>query len=92
MNIYEFQTNGEKDWICADTLIEAFQHYNSLNDWEINDFAPTDDIIIIPEEEWENYTIVDEENNDENGSNKTVTFTEYMIGNIDIELIASTAN
>lgn len=91
MNIYEFQSNGEKEWICADTLIEAFQFYNSLNDLEINDFDKTDDVVLIPESEWNEYKIVDTEHNSEHPDHcPDKTFAEYMINQTEVEIIATT--
>ncbi len=91
MNIYEFQTNGEKEWICANTLIEAFQFYHSLNDLQIFDFDKTDDVILIPESEWSEYRIVDTEHNSEHPNHcPDKTFAEYMVGQTQVEIIATT--
>lgn len=86
MNIYEFQTQGVKEWICANTLIEAFQFYNSLNGCEICDYSPiNDDVILIPESEWEDYKIVDSKNIKEN-----VSFKQFMENQKEVCMVATT--
>ncbi len=73
MNIYEFQMNGEKDWICAKTIIEALKLYKILTSIEIDNFEDDDDIVLIPQTEWHEYHIVDSK-----GILDDITFEEYM--------------
>lgn len=83
MNIYNFKINGENEFIAANTIFEAIKHYNSINGLEISDFENTDDIVLIPENEWSEYYITDEQ------GNKLQTFEEYMKTVISVELFAT---
>ena len=78
--IYEIQINGEKEWICADTAIEALKFYCSLTDISISEFENDDDIVEVPKEKWSEMTIVDTEGeyDEETGWPVNKTFSEYM--------------
>lgn len=93
MNIYEFRTQGEKEWISAHTLIEAFQYYNQLSTLDIIDFNPEDDVILIPKEDWSNYSVTDpefEEWDDYEGKT-SMTFADWMEQNPNcVDMIATT--
>lgn len=92
LNIYEFRVGGEKECICAPTIIEAMLFYKGLNDLELYDFKYGDDIVLIPREEWKNHFIRDVENPDENGVYPIVaTFEEIMKGQTRTDIISTTA-
>lgn len=91
MNIYEFRINGEKEWICAWTLIEALQFYSGLTDISLIEFDDKDDIILVPKEQWKDMNIVNPNELDEQGNPVvTETFEEYMKGKTDVDIIATT--
>ena len=78
--IYEIQINGEKEWMCADTVIEALKAYCSITDTDLIDFDNDDDIVEVPKEKWHEMNIVDTDGDydEENGYPITMTFAEYM--------------
>lgn len=78
--IYEFQINGEKEWVCADTLVEALKTYCAITDMSITDFEDDDDIVEVPKEKWAEMEIVDTEAeyDEEKGYPVIKTFAEYM--------------
>ena len=78
--IYEIQINGEKEWVCADTAIEALKAYSSITDITLTDFENDDDIAEVPKEKWSEMTIVDTEGeyDEEKGFPIQMTFSEYM--------------
>lgn len=88
MNIYEFRVSEEKEWICANTIFGALKFYRGLTDYELDDFDPdNDDIVMIPPEKWNEYTITDPDN----GNAVIETFEQYMQGKVDVDIIATTA-
>jgi hypothetical protein len=91
MNIYEIKSQGEREWICAHTIFEALKFYHSLNDLEISDFDDEDDIIIIPEDKWGEFNVIDPDDLDENEEAKVIhTFAERMKDQTVPDIIAST--
>lgn len=88
MNVYEFRVSGEKEWICANTIIEALQFYYSLNSIDLVEFSETDDIVLVPESEWASMEILDIEAADEDSVNQT--FAQYMKTAIEPDIIATT--
>jgi hypothetical protein len=91
MKIYAIHSQGETDWIHANTIFEALRFYNSINDMEINDFDDGDDIDIVPEEKWKEMIITDPDDFDENENPKVLqTFAEFMEGESGAGFVAST--
>ena len=78
--INEIQINGEREWVCADTAIEALRMYSSITDITLADFDNDDDIVEVPKEKWSEMNIVDTdgEYNNETGYPVITTFAEYM--------------
>lgn len=78
--IYEIQINGEKEWVCADTVIEALKAYCSITDMSLVDFENDDEIIEVPKDKWGDMSIVDvEAERDEDGDFPLImSFREYM--------------
>lgn len=77
MKIFEFRytSQKEKEWVCANTIIEAIKTYCSVTGIDLidfNDVNDDDDIIEIPKEEWATHNIVDE------SGNVIETFEQYM--------------
>ena len=91
MNIYEITSQGETEWICANTVFQALRFYNSINDLEIRDYDDEDDIKIVPKEKWNDMKITDPEEWEENGDHKIIsTFAEFMENQISPDIVAST--
>ena len=90
--IYEIQINGEKEWVCADTAIEALKTYTSITDITLTDFENDDDIVEIPKEKWSEMNILNtEEINEDGGYGVEMTFAEYMEKEaISADIIATT--
>lgn len=90
--IYEFQINGEKEWICADTIFEALKFYHSLTDIDLVEFDDEDDIIEVPKEKWSSMNILNiEESRDDDGNYPIIeTFEQYMQHAQFTEIIATT--
>jgi hypothetical protein len=91
MNIYAIKTQGETEWICANTVFQALKLYHYNNDLEIVDYDDEDDIEIVPKEEWSKFTITDPDLTDENGNDMIIqTFEDFMKTATEPEFIAST--
>lgn len=84
MDIYRIETGNEYDYVCANTVIEALQTYCHGNNFSLIDFEATDEIVKIPETEWDGYTVKQEGGGE-------ITFAEYMKTVVEPELFASTA-
>lgn len=84
MKIYEIHKHGEKEWVAANTIIEALQEYCSTTGTDLIDFDAEDDVIEIPESQWDEYTMRDEED----GIIKT--FRQVMEETSTPEIIAGT--
>ena len=85
MNIYNFKIADRDEYVAANSIFEAIKHYNTITDLEISDFENTDDIILIPEAEWDDYYITDEY------GNLQETFAKYMQTVSTVELFVSDA-
>jgi hypothetical protein len=60
--IFEFRINGEKEWVAARTFIEAIQTHSNITTMDLVEYDSTDEIVEIPEAEWDKITITDPEN------------------------------
>jgi hypothetical protein len=91
MNIYQLETSGEVEWICANTAIQALKYYEDITDMSLVEFDNTDDITIVPESEWATREIFDFDNPNEDGTYPVLcTFAEFMKGQTTPEIIATT--
>lgn len=90
--IYQININGEKEWIAADTAIEALKFYHGLTDVDLTDFEDDDDIFELPKSEWPNHNILDTEvPRDDDGNYPIIeTFEQYMTHAQFCEIIATT--
>lgn len=72
MKIFEFRYSSQdvKEWVCANTIIEAIKTYCSITGVDLIDFNDDDDIIEIPKEDWHKYNIIGEQNH--------ITFEQYI--------------
>lgn len=75
--IYEIQINGEKEWVCADTAIEALKAYSSITGITLTDFENDDDIVEVPQEKWSEMKILNIDESEEDLSIE-MTFADYM--------------
>lgn len=92
MKIYAITSNGETEWICANTVFEALKYYKTINDCEIDDYDDDDDIVEVPESKWGEMNIIDPDDLDENEEPKIIqTFAERMKDETEPDIIASTA-
>jgi hypothetical protein len=90
MKIYKITYNkGQKDYVSGNTIIEALQEYTSSTSVSLDEMDKTDDVVEIPESEWEERKISfskDEFNEDDIESeiieqdelNYYVTFKEWI--------------
>ena len=85
MKIYQILWMDEKYWICAYVVTQAITAFCQEKTMEVSGFNAHNDIEILPEEEWNNHTIVDPE-----GNEPEKTFTEYMKGVFHPHMIATT--
>lgn len=87
MKIFEIRWNviDEKSWVCADTNIEALNYYMKTTSMDLLDFDDSDEIVELPESEWEKHTIDNSEDGEENES-----FAEYMKKARTTDIIAET--
>lgn len=90
LKIFEFQwtSQGEKEWVCAHTIVEALKFYLSLTSMDMVDLEDDDNIIELPKEEWSKMTI--RHTDPEEGEPETETFEEFMRGRIRPDIIAGT--
>ena len=94
MKIYEIQYNcGEKEWIAANTIIEALKISSGFSDMDLVDFEYEDEIIIVPKEKWKDMYVTDPDCYDENNEQrKLYSFQEWMDKNNKPDMIAMTAH
>lgn len=71
MNIYELQISGESEWIVANTVIEALKVYKETTGNGLDDFDNEDDIVEVPESEWDERKVHHPDEEDENQQYKT---------------------
>lgn len=91
LKIFELRwtSQGEKEWVCARTNIEALKVYLSITDTNIIDLDDTDEIVEIPKEKWGELKI---RNSDSYGDDDwdEMTFEEYMKDQLKPDIIAGT--
>ena len=81
MNIYELNwvSQGEKEWVAANTNIEALMYYTCETGTHLHDFDPSDEIKEVPKSEWSILTIQNTDYDPSDPSDfETQTFEEYM--------------
>lgn len=93
LKIYELCWNaqGEKEWVCARTNIEALKTYLSITDMNIVELDDADEIVEVPKEKWSEYSIRNSEYDHEDPEDwETQTFEEYMKTQTRPDIIAGT--
>jgi hypothetical protein len=86
MKLYELSTCGEKEWIAANTIIEALQVYHHITGNTPLDLDSVDDINEVPEEKWKDIALCFPDDKDE----PDITFAERMKEVTKPEYLAST--
>ena len=87
MNVYEIQTQGEKQWVAAQNVIQALKYYESTTGIGLIDFDLCDNIVEVPKEKWNDYGIRFQDAY----SIDRVTFASYVPCLKSPEIICSTA-
>lgn len=92
MKIFELRTEGEKEWMAANTVIEALQFYCNLTEKHIHDFDETDTIEELPKEKWSEYNVVNPDYDPEDPDDWVkLTFEEWMKDIVEPDIVAGTA-
>lgn len=92
MKIYELQFAGEKNWIAANTIIEAIQCWCYTSVTDLKDMDPEDIIIELPEEKWDKMMVKNLDPPTEEGVDDwaTKTFRESIEGLTKPDVFAGT--
>lgn len=61
LRVFEFRINGEKEWVAHFNMLNAVSWYYIEIDSSIHETKPSDDVVEIPESEWNAYKVVDED-------------------------------
>lgn len=61
MRIFEFYSQGEKDYVVADNMFEAIKFFLGETD---NHFSILDNVLELPKEEWDKHIISNYEDED----------------------------
>lgn len=91
MNIYEIQwtSQDQKEWVAANTIIEALQTYCKVTGTDLFDLEDDDEIVEVPREKWPEMTVL---NTDYDSTDPddwyTKTFEEWMNENETPDVIA----
>lgn len=87
MKIFEFKSD-EIYWICAEDLESAINYYTQELD---SDISEVDQIIQIPESEWEERNVYDYNESDDNDNPLFMgTFKDLVVGVKEPEIISTT--
>lgn len=57
MKIFEFQVNGEKEWVAAKNILQAVKCYCNMTDCNTWDFGDEDDVVEVPESKWDEMVV-----------------------------------
>lgn len=83
LRIFEFRSGkSAKEWIAAKTVIKALQLYEDITGIEIWDWQEDSDIVELPKEKWEKYTVIN--------SDDKMTFKQWMELNTKPDFITAT--
>ena len=89
--VYELQTNGESQWMCAKTLVSALFKYEEITGVSLEEWDEEDDVVIVPKSKWKDMKILNPDEEDENGEMLVIqTFDQYMSTANKVDMIAST--
>jgi hypothetical protein len=85
MKIFEIRwSNGEKEWIAAESNLHAVRIYYSITGFNSFDFEEGDEIVELPKDKWATYTVKTED------EDEPMTFEKWMSENKYPDIIAGT--
>jgi len=93
MNIYEIQwtSQDEKEWVAANTIIEALQTYCKVTGTDLFDLDETDEIVELPRKKWPEMTVRNTDYDSTDPDDWYIkTFEEWMNENDKPDVIAGT--
>lgn len=92
MRIFEYQWNtGEKEYVAANTVVEAIKILLSVNDLSIDDLENEEEIVEIPKEKWNDMKVLNMEYDPNDPDDKEeLTFAELMSENSNPDVICGT--
>lgn len=93
LKIFELRwtSQGEKEWVCARTNIEALKFYLNFTDMGIGELDDADEIIEIPKEKWTEYKVGNSEYDEKDPTDwQEKTFEEFMKDQTAPDIIAGT--
>ena len=53
LRVFEFQINGEREWVAAYTFIHAIQIHSGTSGMDIVEYDSDDEIVEVPESKWD---------------------------------------
>lgn len=91
MKIFELDWSGEKEWVAANTNIEALKTHSAITGTDLVDYDDEDSIVEVPEEKWPEMRVINNEY-DENDPDdwKEKTFEQWMKEHTKPDIIAGT--
>lgn len=93
MKIFELRwtSQDEKEWVAANTNIEALKTYLSITSTKIVDLENDDEIVEIPEEKWDEMKMKNLEYDETDPDDwKEKTFAQWMKEHTKPDIIAGT--
>jgi len=93
MKIFEFQwIDDEKEWIAANTIIEAIQTYCLITGIDLIELDAEGDIIELPKEKWSEMKVINTEYDPEEDPDdwEEKTYEEWMKEHTKPDIIAGT--
>ena len=93
MKIFELRwiSQDEKEWVAANTNIEALKVYFAITDTDLTDMEDEDEIIELPKEKWAEMTVTNSEYDPTDPDDfESITFEEWMKTNKEPGIIAGT--
>ena len=85
-----FTDQGEKEWVCARSVIDAIITYVSTTNISLYELSWNDEIVEIPREKWGDYKIRNNERGEDYEDGQEKTFEEYMKDQEHSDIIAGT--
>lgn len=94
LKIFELKwtEQGEGEWVCAHTNIEALMFYLNTCSMSLHDLDKNDEIIEVPKEKWSELYIKNDDFDELNDPEdwKHMSFEEYMKDKKHPDIIATT--
>ena len=86
IKVFEFQLDGEKEWVAAYTVIEAIKIHSETTSMELIDYSDYDDIVEVPQSQWNELRVYEDDDTfrtlsewikDSNGDSGYIASTAY---------------